>query len=64
MANYRLYHIDGAGKIETAEWLGATTDDEAIDQARAQEVHSSIEVWDRHRLVVRIGPDGEVSPDS
>lgn len=61
MANYRLYHIDGAGKIETAEWLSATTDAEAIDQARVHEVHSSIEVWDRDRLVVRIGPDGEIT---
>ena len=63
MANYRLYHLDGAGRIETAKWLSATTDAEAIDEARAHEVRSTIEVWDRDRLIVRIGQNGETTPD-
>ena len=57
MANYRLYHLDDAGKIERAEWISAEDDADAERQARAIELHSSIEVWDRHRLVVRIGSD-------
>ena len=57
MPNYRLYHLDDAGKIERAEWLDAVDDEDAERQARAIELRSTIEVWDRGRLVVQIGPD-------
>ncbi|HEX6660632.1 MAG TPA: hypothetical protein VF067_02035 [Sphingomicrobium sp.] len=57
MANYRLYHLDDGGKIERAEWLSAESDSEAERQARESAIHSTLEVWDRDRLVARIGPD-------
>jgi hypothetical protein len=56
--NYRLYRLDGAGKIMSAEWLEAADDDDARHQARARAADGTAEVWDRERMVVRI----EVSP--
>ena len=56
MASYRLYRLDGAGKISSAEWLEAADDDEAASQARARAQNGTCEVWDRNRLVARIEP--------
>lgn len=55
--SYRLYCFDGAGKISTAEWLQATDDGDASDQARARKSGVVAEVWDRDRLVIRIEAD-------
>jgi hypothetical protein len=56
LASYRLYCLDGAGKIMTAEWLEADSDAAALDQARQREQPLACEVWDRERLVGRIEP--------
>ena len=54
MPSYRLYRLDGAGKITTAEWIDAE-DDEAAKQAAELRVDSStVELWDRNRLIARI----------
>jgi hypothetical protein len=55
MAEYRLYCLDGAGRISLAEWIDADTDEEAIAKARKIE-HGAIkcEVWQRNRLVARL----------
>ena len=55
--NYRLYRLDGAGKIVGAEWLTAADDDDAARQAREDQGQSTLEVWDRNRLVIRIEPN-------
>jgi hypothetical protein len=34
LASYRLYCLDGAGKIMTAEWLEADSNTAALDQMR------------------------------
>jgi len=52
MPDYRLYCLDGAGRISIAEWITADTDDEAI--AKAQERvrgGRKCEIWQRRRLV-------------
>jgi hypothetical protein len=55
--NYRLYRLDGAGKIVGAEWLTAADDDDAARQSREDQDKSTLEVWDRNRLVKRIEPN-------
>jgi hypothetical protein len=59
LRNYRLYRLDGAGKIASAEWLSAEDDAEAATQARDGGIHSTVEIWDRNRLVIRIEPNRE-----
>ena len=54
LPSYRLYCLDGAGKITTAEWLEATDDADAERQARDRKLGVASEVWDRSRLVARI----------
>ena len=54
LANYRLYRLDSAGKISSAEWLEATDDADAERQARDGKPEAVVELWDRNRLVARI----------
>ena len=54
LANYRLYRLDGAGKISSAEWLEAADDAAAERQARDGKPEGVVELWDRNRLVARI----------
>ena len=54
---YRLYWLDGAGKILTAEWLEAVDDDCALAEIRARNENLSCEVWEQRRLVGRIDPN-------
>ena len=51
LLHYRLYLLDGAGRISTAEWLEAADDEEACRKARAQCPSGNFELWQRHRLV-------------
>ena len=53
MPNYRLYRLDGAGKITNAEWIEAHGDDHALDQARGRADSGSFELWEKNRLVER-----------
>ena len=53
MPNYRLYRLDGAGKITAAEWLEAADDDSARLDAKQLKGHGSFELWDKDRLVER-----------
>lgn len=58
MTTYRLYRLDKAGKISSAEWLDAADDDAA--RAQAGELTglngNHYELWERNRLVTRTGP--------
>jgi hypothetical protein len=54
LANYRLYRIDGAGKITSAEWLEASDDEDAAKLARERAPDGIAEVWERNRLVTRL----------
>ena len=55
MLNYRVYRLDGAGKITSAEWLEAETDEHAARRAQELGLDGMYEVWQRNRLVVRTG---------
>lgn len=59
MPSYRLYRLDGAGRIAGADWLEAATDEEARLKARADHGSSRFELWDRYRLVERSDPESD-----
>lgn len=54
MAAYRLYRLDGAGKIATADWIHAEGDEEARQEAIKRLDGGQYELWDRNRLVARL----------
>ena len=58
MPNYRLYRLDGAGKIANAEWIEASEDDDALREAKSRADSASFELWQQHRLVQRYRADG------
>lgn len=49
---YRLYRLDGADKIDSADWIEAATEESAISAAR-ERVSGGFELWHGRRLVVR-----------
>jgi hypothetical protein len=61
LPTYRLYRVDGAGNIMSAEWIEAVSDAEAERVAREQLAHGIAELWERDRLVARLKP-GETPP--
>lgn len=56
LGNYRLYRLDGAGKITSAEWIEASCDDDAVRDARTRAQAGSFELWEKDRLVHRASP--------
>jgi hypothetical protein len=56
MTEYRLYCLDGAGRITRAEEIEATGDEEAIMIARALKKGVRCELWQRDRRVAEIAP--------
>lgn len=65
MSDYRIYCLDGAGRIGFADWIEAETDDAAISQARTLRPDATIcEVWQKERLVARLNQAGEAGRPS
>jgi hypothetical protein len=56
MADYRLYCLDGVGKIGSGEWIEATGDAEGIMLVKAKKLSVRCELWDHTRLVATIEP--------
>ena len=56
MRSYRLYSLDQTTRMESAEWLDARSDDEAIILARTKKLPMRCELWDKNRLVANIEP--------
>ncbi len=53
--SYRLYRIDGAGRINAAEWIEAANDRSASEQAAELCIDGgTAELWARDRLVARL----------
>jgi hypothetical protein len=63
MPSYRLYRLDGAGSIASADWIDAADDEEAARIAREQVPHGLAEIWERNRLVARLEPGQEPTGD-
>jgi len=49
---YRLYRLDGAGKIVSADWIEADADAEAARQAQELMDGHRFELWQRNRLLI------------
>ena len=59
MTDYRLYCLDGDGRIDFAQWLRAANDDEALSEAqRLRPGAVRCEVWQRNRLVAALNGAG------
>jgi hypothetical protein len=54
---YRLYCLDGVGKVASAEWIEAPDDEAAIAIADRLRGGRACELWQGSRLVGRVGPD-------
>jgi hypothetical protein len=54
VGTYRLYCLDGVGKVTSADWIEATDDDTAIEAARELMDGHPCELWERSRLVIRL----------
>jgi len=55
MPAYRVYRLDGRGKVEAAEWIEAETDAEALQIAGDRNYCPPCEVWERDRFVGKVG---------
>jgi hypothetical protein len=55
VASYRLYCLDGVGKVVSAQWLDADNDDSAIEAAHKLREGRSCELWQGQKLVARLG---------
>jgi hypothetical protein len=54
MTGYRLYCLDGAKKVASAEWIEADDDHAAIRIATEKHAGKRCEVWQGRRLVARL----------
>jgi hypothetical protein len=54
VAGYRLYGLDGAEKVASAEWIEADDDEAATGIARNRHDGNLCEVWQGRRLVARL----------
>jgi hypothetical protein len=56
MPAYRIYCLDGAGKVWAAEWIDAEDDSAALESARQFKQAVRCEVWQGPRLVGQVEP--------
>ena len=63
MRDYRLYCLDGGGRIGFAQWIRANNDEDAVDEARRMTPDAlQCEVWHRTRLVAKLNSAGQFEP--
>ena len=56
MPAYRVYCLDGAGKVWGAQWVEADHDAAALATARQFRNSVRFEIWQGQRLVGRVQP--------
>lgn len=54
--NYRYYCLDRSGRLHDAEWLDASSDQEAVAQVQVRYPEARCEIWQGHRLVAALSP--------
>jgi hypothetical protein len=54
VASYRVYCLDGASKVTSAEWLDAADDAAAVKRVRKEHEGEKCELWDGPRLVAML----------
>ena len=57
MSTYRLYCLDGVGKVASADWIEAPDDEAAMEAANRQRDGRACELWRNDRLVARFAPN-------
>ena len=55
VATYSLYCLDGVGKVASADWIDAESDEEALKEAERLSGGRTCELWANKRLVARLG---------
>jgi hypothetical protein len=59
-----VYHLDGAGRVDSAEWLEAADDESAVADALKSPMKAvSAELWQRNRRLVCFNQNGIISDD-
>jgi len=56
VGQYRVYCLDGANKVASADWIGAADDAAVVEAVRERFPRNKCEIWDGPRLVGQIGP--------
>ena len=56
MPAYRLYRLDGSGKIDSGEWIEAQAHETALAEAHARFPDGGFELWHGQRLIGRGRP--------
>lgn len=51
---YRDYCLDDRGRLHSAEWFEAASDEDAIAQVEARHPDSLCEIWQGQRLVAKL----------
>lgn len=51
---YKVYHLDKAGRIITASWVQAESDDQALLAVAALAMPTDAEVWHLNRMVALV----------
>lgn len=54
VTGYRLYSLDGANKVASAEWIEADDDNAAIEVAKTMMEGHDCELWSRSRMIARL----------
>lgn len=57
MPTYRYYCLDGVGRLQSADWFDASTDEDAVAFVREKHPDKHCEIWDGKRLVARVKPE-------
>jgi hypothetical protein len=57
MPDYRMYCLNGIGKISSSEDIGASNDEQALAAVRAKKLSVRCEVWNGNRLVGTVAAD-------
>ena len=55
MTTYRLYCLDGSGRIDLADWFEAQSDEDAVAVARTMKANARrCELWKQNRLIAAL----------
>jgi hypothetical protein len=54
VGHYRVYCLDGAGKVAAAEWIEADDDEAAIGDVKRTHPNEQCELWEGRRLIARL----------
>jgi hypothetical protein len=59
-SSYRLFFLDGQGRIKKSRSLACANDEEAIKQAHGLADGRTLELYDGCRLVLKLSPEEQI----